>query len=283
MQVLFSTGSLPWLPLNERFRIIAAAGADGIELLLTPHLIHRDPFGLAQRARDFGVPIRAVHAVLAPWRDCTTSELRDSVHFAQTLPDCTVVVVHPPRPIAHAHYWLRALQAARMERDARLKVGVEILGQHTATDRPAPYDSIELFLRFVEEWDLAITFDTAHAASLGWDLVPSLHSCLPRLAHVHLSDAHDRDFKFALANALLRDHRLPGSGRLALGSVLRTLRSSGYARSLTLELSPVPLFAVRPRLIVQRLAGAIAAVRQWLNDPRDPSPSSIPGSTPETN
>mgnify|MGYP003926296125 CR=1 FL=1 len=283
MDILVSTGSLPWLPLDKRIRAIAAAGADGLELLLTPRLLHHDPTALAQQARQLGVPVRAVHAVLRLRRDCTISELQASVRFAQALPDCTVLVIHPPQPVTQTHRWVQALQAARMETGAPLRIAVETPGQHTAQDRPVPYDDGEFFLRFVEEWDLAITADTAHIASLGWDLLGFLRRCLPRLAHVHLSDATDQNFGLALANALLRDHRLPGTGCLPLDTFLRALCQSTYQGYVTLELSPIPLFALRLRSTVQRLERALAAVRRSLDDPRDRAPSSIPGSTPETN
>jgi sugar phosphate isomerase/epimerase len=151
------------------------------------------------------------------------------------------------------------------------------------SDRPVPFDNLDFFLRFAEEWDTGITLDTAHVTSLGWDLLETVYRCNRRLTHVHLSDALDRNFRFALANALLRDHRLPGTGCLPLTELLAVLQRSGYHGHLTLELSPFAVLAVRERTVIERLAAAIRSVRQALDRSSDRSPSPKHSSSPEAN
>ncbi|MCX7623276.1 MAG: sugar phosphate isomerase/epimerase [Thermomicrobium sp.] len=282
MHILVSTGSLPWLGLEDRFRLIAEAGADGVELLLDRRLLRRDPRELAAQAQRLGVPIRSVHAVLHLTRESTSQEVRDSARFARALPDCEVLVVHPPRRLERVREWYLALQEGRTTGDRRLALAAETLGQHSRADRPVPFDSLDHFLRFTEEWDLGIVFDVAHAASLGWDLAGALRRCRPRLVNVHVSDALDRNFRLVLANALIRDHRLPGTGRLPLAELLQMLRRSGYGGNVTLELSPLLLFAPRKRSVRERLARAVATVRSYAEDRSSRSRTSRRGTTPDT-
>lgn len=264
MEILVSTGSLPWLPLDERFRLAREAGADGVELLLTPGLVHRDPARITTTSQREGVPIRVVHAVLrlrSPSGERLKEDLVVSARFAEKLPDCRVLVIHPPRHTSLRH-WIEGIRTMARHSTGRVTLALETPGQHHPADRPVPFDSLEYFLRFAEEWQVGIAFDTAHAASLGWDLLAALRAGFPKLAVIHLSDATADDWRVGLLNGLLRDHRLPGSGVLPLGASLQLLTKLGFHGFVTLEFSPFALFSLRKRSLERRLADAIRFVRQ---------------------
>ncbi|MCM8747292.1 sugar phosphate isomerase/epimerase [Thermomicrobium sp. CFH 73360] len=286
MQLLVSTGSLPWLPLGERFRLIRQAGADGAELLLTPGLAKRDPLSIVHLAALQNTPIYSVHTTLrlrSPSPDIEASDVIESARFAAALPDCRVLIVHPPVQRGQIGTWLAAIAKATRILGSRVAIGLENLGQHQPTDRPVPFDSLEYLMRFAEEWHLGVVFDTAHAASLGWDILATLQTCLPRLVNIHLSDATDTDWRLGLLNSLLRDHRLPGQGTLPLTSLLHLLRRKGYRGFVTLELSPLRLLSLRPSTVQRRLATAVEFARHGISEraPQRSRPSS--GDSAQTN
>lgn len=269
MQLLVSTGSLPWLPLGERFRLIRQAGAEGAELLLTPRLAKRDPLSIVHLAAVQNTPIYSVHTTLrlcSPSPDVEASDLIESARFAAALPDCRVLIVHPPVQRGRIGTWLAAIAEATKILGSRVAIGLENPGQHQPTDRPVPFDSLEYLLRFSEEWQLGVVFDTAHAASLGWDILATLQTCLPRLVNIHLSDATDTDWRLGIFNSLLRDHRLPGQGVLPLTSLLDLLRRKGYQGFITLELSPLRLLSVRRSTVQRRIVSAVEFVRQGVSE-----------------
>ncbi len=147
MEILVSTGSLPWLPLDERFRLAREPGADGVELLLTPGLVHRDPARITTTSQREGVPIRVVHAVLrlrSPSGERLKEDLVVSARFAEKLPDCRVLVIHPPRHTSLRH-WIEGIRTMTRYSTGRVTLALETPGQHHPADRPVPFDSLEYF------------------------------------------------------------------------------------------------------------------------------------------
>ncbi len=269
MQFLVSTGSFPWLPLGERFRLIQQAGADGAELLLTPRLAKRDPASIVRLAAQQNTPIYSVHTILRLWSPSPhveASDVIESARFAAALPDCRILIVHPPAQRGQVGRWLTAIAEATRILGSRVTIGLENPGQHQPTARPVPFDSLEYLMRFAEEWQLGVVIDTAHAASLGWDILATLQTSMPHLLNIHLSDATDSDWRLGILNSLVRDHQLPGQGTLPLTSFLHLLRRKGYRGFVTLELSPLRLFSLRRSTVQQRLAMAIEFARQGTSE-----------------
>ncbi len=283
MQVLVSTGSLAWFPLSTRFAIARAAGVDGLELLLTPRLARRGAGVIRELERQHEVPVRTVHAILRiPFSppEQLAEDIVESARLAARLERCAALVIHPPSTIhpqaRGAQHWFDAVaRALDIASESGFRLALENLSCHG--QRSSVFDQLEYLLRVAEEWDLHFTFDTAHAASFGWDLLATASAFLPRLANVHLSDAAGRDYAFSLANSLLRDHQLPGHGTLPLVPLLRLLERRRYSGYLTLELSPLAFGFPRPSHVIEQLRAAIAFCRNL----RQPSAGERPPGQPQ--
>ncbi len=267
MQVLVSTGSLAWFPLSTRFAMARAAGADGVELLLTPRLARRGSGVICELERQHGVPVRTVHAILRiqfRTAEQLAEDIVESARLAARLQHCAALVIHPPAAIhaqaREAQHWFEAVaRALDIASESGFHLALENLSRQG--QRPSVFDQLEYLLRLAEEWDLRFTFDTAHAASFGWDLLATASALLPRLANVHLSDAGSRDYALSLANSLLRDHQLPGHGTLPLVPLLHLFERRRYSGYLTLELSPLAFGFPRPSHVIEQLRAAIAFCR----------------------
>ncbi|MHB0877423.1 MAG: hypothetical protein ACYC5O_15405, partial [Anaerolineae bacterium] len=61
MRILFSTGALFGLPPTAALRLAAAAGCDGIELVLDPWSIALGPARLRRLSDGYGLPVSALH------------------------------------------------------------------------------------------------------------------------------------------------------------------------------------------------------------------------------
>src|SRR6266545_3741634 len=86
--------------LEETFELLAEAGFDGVELMITQDRMSQDPHRMAAVARRFGLPVPAVHGpfLLATWLVYGTDpkgKLDRCVEFAETA-GVSTIVIHPP-------------------------------------------------------------------------------------------------------------------------------------------------------------------------------------------
>lgn len=249
MIIAFSTGSLTGVPLPTTFNIGRRVGADGVELMLTSRIASRSPSHIRELEQRYELPVRSVHTIMrltdaSP--EQLASDIIQSAHFARSLLQCTVLVVHPPAVQSlhstAANKWLSAIESALdLTEDLSLQVTVENVGRLSNDDPATFFDHPDRLLRLAQEWQLGITYDTSHAASRDWDIVEAGARFLPRLSNVHLSDYNQRSYRPGLANAFLRDHQIPGEGVLPLDDFMGRLVTGGYDGLLTLELSPLAL------------------------------------------
>ena len=269
MDITFSTGSLVGYSLSAIFGIAQRVEADGLELLLTPGLIKRGPTPVQALEHEFGVPVRSVHALMRlrrPSPELAAEDIVASARFVRELHRCSVLVVHAPdTPGLHtpeARAWIDAIDIAReIGEDAPFHVSIENPGKLTASEPPSFLDHPERLRWLAAEWGLGITFDTAHAASREWDIVVSAARLRAHLENVHLSDYGHRSYRSGLANSLLRDHQLPGTGTLPLDSLIQSLAGSAYPGLVTLELSPLALGALWRWPVEGHLRKAIGSCR----------------------
>lgn len=249
MDVLFSTGSLTGFTLSSIFDIARRVGADGIELMLTGQLLRQDPSRVQELERTFGVPVRAIHTVMRLGRvspERAASDIVMSAAYANQFVRCHALVVHGPEThslhTGAARTWLSALETAcEMTEHSSINIALENPGRLTPKAPPTVLDHPDRLRWLAQEWGVAITYDTSHAASQQWDVLGTATKLAPQLANVHLSDYHARSYRSALANAFLRDHQLPGAGMLPLEALLAGLSAAQYRGVITLELSPVSL------------------------------------------
>lgn len=269
MQVLLSTGSLAWFAPERQLALARAAGVDAVELLLTPRSLRRDPRYLLESAARHGIEVRSVHSVLrlrSPSPEQAAADIVESARFAVALDHATLLVVHPPvgtrLSSSAATVWFRAIAtASEIVERSRVRLAIENPGRELRHQPLTAFDDLEYLLRVAEEWDLALTLDTAHAASAGRDILAAAEEAFPRLANVHVSDAVSRDYVFSLLNGLVRDHRLPGRGELPLAAFFDLLRRRRYDGLVTLELSPLAFGVPLPRRVVERARQAVAFCR----------------------
>lgn len=286
VRISVAIGALTGYPLATTLSFAAAAGADGVELLVSRRALARGPQYAACQALERGVPILTVHSLLHYREHGIDSKLVDdvaSVRFAAGIPTCEAIVLHPPltgpRASPVLNRWLEAIARARAESEnPDLRLAIENRGENYDGIDTQFLDDAGRLRRLAEEWDMSITFDVAHAASHDSDVVGALRACLPRVANVHFSDARTRNFRGGIRNGLFRDHQIPGEGSLPLAEVITTLRRGRYTGPVTVELSPLSLRAYWPPAARRRIAVACRAVDLLVEaaGSRLASPQSIP-------
>lgn len=268
-KLILSTGAFPGFSIESSLSLAREAGADGVELMLTPRSRHMDSEYVCRLEARYDVPVRSIHTTLRLRSSSVETMARDiveSARFASRFPRCQVLVVHTP-PVhslhdAAARTWFDAVNTAvDISQRGRFDVAIENSGRSSTKTPTWAFDHPHRLLWLTEEWDLKITYDTAHAASRNWELLDTLKAFMPRIANIHLSDVSRRQSRFGLWNALRRDHQLPGYGTLPLDDVLLRVAQSQYDGLVTLELSPVAVQAWWRPASLRRVSEAIERCR----------------------
>jgi sugar phosphate isomerase/epimerase len=249
MKVIVSTGAFPGYQLSTVFRTVQRTGADGLEILLSPRLADVPSAYLRDLERQYELPIRSIHSILRLHRvdnETLRHDIVRSARLAASLPSCRVLVVHTPEAASvhdeRARAWFSAIDAAReICQDPGLRIGIENSGKMSPSAPTSAFDHPHRLRSMAQEWDLGVTFDTAHAGSRDWDILETARALGQRIVNVHLSNLGGRTSRFGVVNSLLRDHRLPGDGDLPLDDLVVVLAQMGYSEYLTLELSPIRL------------------------------------------
>jgi sugar phosphate isomerase/epimerase len=270
--LILSTACLtPW-PLPAVARAAAAAGYDGLELVLgIDHLLHGAAW-VRRAARGSPVPVFSVHQPLfgvGPWRSLTRA-VSDTVELALQL-GAGVVVLHAPRvrswDDARGREWLAALdQAQQRVTGSATRLTVENLGAHARRPTPTALGALDDLAAFCRQHGLGLTYDTCHAGTLGADLTADLAAVSDVLANVHLSDYRPSAplERLPVLDMAFANHQMPGEGALDLGQALHSLAAQGYHGPITFEISPFALRAWLPTWRRARLARALAFAREAL-------------------
>jgi len=270
--IALSTGSLFTYGTARVARLAAAAGFDGLEIMIDDRWDTRDAAYLAEVARAAGIPILSLHAPFRPgmdgWGGDEVVRVARTVDLARAL-DARVVVAHPPvryqwlsiryppfinvsaltpfRRRSRYRRWM-TMELAAFGTRAGITIAIENMPRHRLGAR-----MINLFdlneIRDLRELP-ALTFDTTHLGTWGVDLLDTYQALADRVVHVHLSNYDGRQ------------HRLPQDGRLALGPFLGALRSRGFGGIIVVELDPESSGAGDDRRVQDRLAAAAAFCRE---------------------
>ena len=224
MRVLASSGPLFSRPLDWIFGVLAEAGYDGAELMVTQDPSTQDPHRVADTAAREGIAVPVVHGpfLLVTRRVFGTdpvTKARRSLELAAGV-GADLMIVHPPyRWQRGFHRWLERAS----EREAAAlgtRVGVENLYPVTVAGRPVR------FHRYTDPDHLApfrhVVLDTSHFGVAGVDIVAAYEQLREQVIHLHVSDYRGGG----------RDSHAPlGHGLLPLGEFLRTvaLTDSGDA------------------------------------------------------
>lgn len=236
--LLCSTGPFYMLPLGQVFEVIAKAGFDAVEAMVTGERESQDANALGALAQDFGVRVDALHApFLLLTRTVFTTDplekIKRSTDLAQKV-GAPLVVVHPPYrwQTGYARWLDREMQDYSATEGVTVTVEnmfpVWIRGRGFAFHRTLGVEDMKKFP--------AVTLDTSHLAVSGIDILTAFEELSDRIVHIHLSNnlGTGRD-----------THSLLTQGVLPVGALLRRIAAAGYRGTITLELD-VREWATRP-------------------------------------
>ncbi|GGI05651.1 sugar phosphate isomerase/epimerase family protein [Egicoccus halophilus] len=234
MRVLASTGPLFARPLDWALAVIAEAGYDGVELMVTQDPATQDAERIVTAAATEGVGIPVVHGpfLLLTRRVFGTdlvAKARRTLELADDV-DADLMIVHPPfrwqRPF---HEWLLSEGDAEAEEHGT-RIGVENLYPVSVAGRPVRfhrYTVPEHLLPFRH-----VVLDTSHFGVANVDITAAYRRLRSQAVHLHVSDNRGGG----------RDSHAPlGHGRLPLAGFLQAVgedhaEPGGARASITLEL-----------------------------------------------
>lgn len=255
MRILASTGPLFARPLDWALGVMAEAGFDGVELMVTQDPATQEPERVVDAMRTEGIAVPVVHGpfLLITRRVFDTdlvTKARRSLELAGHV-GADLMIVHPPfRWQRGFHRWLLEdsdVEAAALD----TRVGVENLYPVNVRGRSVRfhrYTQPEHLLPFTN-----VVLDTSHLGVAGVDLVAAYDQLWDRIAHLHVSDyrGEGKDSHAPLGHGVLplarflqrvaRDSPDPSSPRAEVDR-------SGEA-SITLELDCRPYLDDRAALV----------------------------------
>jgi sugar phosphate isomerase/epimerase len=231
--VLAATGPFFMFSLEETFELIAEAGFDGAELMVTQDRLSQDPHRLGALANRYGLPVPAIHGpfLVATWLVWGTDPKRKierCVEFAKAAGVGTVVI-HPPYrwQVAYAGWLVEAM--ARIREETGVTIAVENMFPVSAGGRALRFHS-GIDPDELRRWPY-LTLDTSHLAVAGLDLLSSWEALSDRVVHLHVSNNEGRG----------RDtHGLLDRGVLPVPEFLEQLAATGREGAVTLELDVRP-------------------------------------------
>lgn len=278
MRFIFSTGSIYLYSVERCWQLAAAAGFDGVELMVDHRWDTRQPAYLASLAARYDLPILAVHSPFSNvpgWPTGQQALLGEAVRLAEAV-GAPTVIHHLPVRVGHlailsgGKRYFVPMPGVNSERAYRrwLEQEYEVLQGSTDVElcienMPArkalgrrinahTWNTPAEIARFPR-----LTMDTTHLGT--WDLEPvDVYATWgERVRHVHLSNFDGRE------------HRLPEAGHLRLDHLIAALSAAGYDGSISFELHPDAVGAGEDDdAIVARLAGSLAQARGWAGDAR---------------
>lgn len=234
MKLVLSAGSLYTLPMAKVFEIARDTGFDGMEVIINHDFQYQDNAALIRELQKI-LPVCSLHAPffeIDGWGNKIDQLLRTAALAIDT--GIPLINFHPPAWMGlELKFWrwfsgIRDFQAEvgrgqvlitleNMPCTGAFKVNPYLLGQ---TGK---------MIRFMQERNLYLTFDTAHMGSSKANFLHDFHLFYDSGA---MRNIHFSDYGYG------REHLLPGHGVLPLTRFLNHLRETGYDSTLTLELSP---------------------------------------------
>ncbi|MEX2503236.1 MAG: sugar phosphate isomerase/epimerase [Egicoccus sp.] len=239
MRILASTGPLFARPLDWALGVLAEAGYDGAELMVTQDPATQDPERIAAASASEGVAVPVVHGpfLLLTRRVFGTDLVTKAQRTLELTRDvgADLMIVHPPfRWQRDFHQWLLA-ECDDEAADLDTRIGVENLYPVSVAGRPVR------FHRYTEPEHLGpfrhVVLDTSHFGVANVDITAAYRRLRDQAVHLHVSDnrgnGHD-------------SHAPLGHGRLPLAAFLREVAedaapgaggtAAGQPLSITLEL-----------------------------------------------
>ncbi len=248
MKLILSAGSLFTLPPPLVFEMARDVGFDGMEIIINHDFAGSRALPQLQGLQSI-LPVLSIHAPFFEI-DGWGNKVDQLKRTAQLAMDAGVPLInfHPPNWLSCEFKFWRWLKNIKDFQSEIGQNGVLI----TIENMPClpqlklnPYmlSNIDKLVRFMEERNLYLTFDTAHCGSMHTDFLGDFHQYYDsgRMRNIHFSDYGNG-----------REHLLPGHGGLPLTRFLNHLRETGYDQTLVLELSPYE-FPKEPEMIKETL------------------------------
>lgn len=262
MRISLSTGTLFTFPPEKVFAMAAAAGFDGVELIINNDFQRVNCRRLIEELTQI-MPILSIHAPFMPlegWGGPMDS-LQRSVELAAA---CNVPLVnfHPPSwmgfEIGFMRWFYRIFDFQKELGRNQVVVTLENMPwEGRFKINPYVLSHTEKMIEFLNERNLFLTFDCTHMGSGKVNFINDFYSFYStgRIRNVHFSDyGHGRE------------HLIPGRGVLPLTRFLNHLRNTDYNDILTLELSPHE-FPKDQRVIVETLSEILQYLRRETKKP----------------
>jgi sugar phosphate isomerase/epimerase len=227
-RVLFSSAAFFARPLAETTRLVAEAGYEGLEVMVTKDPASQDPVRIKELARTHGLAVGALHApalllTRKVWGTDPVAKIYRSMEVAADA-EIPLVVMHPP------FRWQRGYRAWL---DERLLGIEERTGVLVAIENMFPVRLGERGVTLHANQDLDelegiphLVLDTSHAAVARHDPIEVRRRFGDRIRHVHLSDNAGKGWD---------SHLPPGEGVLDLDGFCDDLVASGYEGDVSLE------------------------------------------------
>jgi sugar phosphate isomerase/epimerase len=269
MKWSFSTGTLYHLPLRTAFALAHEAGFAGVELVLSPEVILRGAAHVRTLSQEYALPVFSVHPPIIPYpgHNSTASILPRLVSLAEQV-NCPLVVLHVPKVTTPQDArWTEFVDALLHER-TRCNPGVQISLENPGFFRPSDIQYIlhdaHRLRAFADQYDIPITFDTAHAGASSYPLMEAYELFHGRVVNVHFSDLVQRRIfpDWPPLYSILKHHQMPGEGSLPLVEFVRHLVATGYSGIFTLEVSPTAIGAWSLARVRQKLLKLLEFVQQ---------------------
>jgi sugar phosphate isomerase/epimerase len=230
--IVCSTISVFSKPIDAAFGLIADAGFDGIEIMVTKDPDTRDARRIRELSEDHGLPIAAIHAPFLlvtrrVWGVDPVGKIDRALELARDV-DAPLVVVHPPYRWQRGYRrWLDGRLPGMAERPA---IAVENMFPVRVRGRSVGTIHARQSLEDLERAP-RVVLDTSHAAVANLDPVEVAERLGDRLVHVHLSNNAGKGW----------DSHLPiDRGVLDLGRFLEALAGRGFGGAVSLEIDLRP-------------------------------------------
>jgi sugar phosphate isomerase/epimerase len=246
MKVLFSTGSLSHLPINEVFSLGREAGFDGCELVVGKNF--NRPGYREEVAKCLEVlPVYSIHAPyvnIAAWGN-EKQALMKSVELAGEL-DARVVTFHPPSWLAREfrfYRWFRKVVDFQKEFHCGSSfLSIENMPLIKLVLPSYILNDFKKMIQYGLRKNLYYTYDITHIGTYGHDIVNVFLTYFDtgRLKNVHLSD-------YSLWRE--KSHLGIGRGELPIVRLLNTMSRLRYDGIVTLEIAPQELPRTRAWLL----------------------------------
>ncbi|HEX2032852.1 MAG TPA: sugar phosphate isomerase/epimerase family protein [Chloroflexota bacterium] len=248
--VALSTGSVYTYGTARAFELAAAAGYDGVELIVDDRWDTRQPEYLRRLSAAHGIPVLSVHSpfgVASGWPRDEVERVKLALDVAEAVGARTLNLHLPyrrqdlalaagwrrwglpllPASAGHRAYlrWLTDGGLAELQAGTPVSLVVENLPMRRVLGRRFSYYALntwEGLRRFPR-----LCLDTTHCGTTGDDLLAVYEGLADRVAHIHLSD-YDGKFQ----------HQPLGRGWLPLGPLLQRLEARGYSGTVVVELTP---------------------------------------------